>query len=100
MSFRQSLWMSPMLVLGIAWIAANETGSQQNDSKSSASFSKRDRTWVGARVADWQPTPEERAFDRIGWAKSLVEAERLAKEHARPIFLFTYNGANMACFRC
>lgn len=62
--------------------------------------SKRDRSWIEKRVAEWQPTKEERAFDEIGWAKDLREAERLAKEHGRPIFLFTYDGASMACYRC
>ena len=62
--------------------------------------SKRDRPWVEKRVEEWQPTKEERAFDEIGWAKDLREAERLAKEHGRPIFLFTYSGASMACYRC
>ena len=62
--------------------------------------SKRDRSWIEKRVEEWQPSREERAFDEIGWAKNLREAERLAKEHGRPIFLFTYSGASMACYRC
>jgi hypothetical protein len=55
--------------------------------------------WVGKRVEDWQPTPEERRFDEIGWAKDIREAERLAKEHNRPVFLFTHDG-HMAVGRC
>jgi hypothetical protein len=61
---------------------------------------KRDRTWVDRRVQEWQPTRAERAFDEIAWAKDIREAEQLARKHARPIFLFTYDGANLACYRC
>lgn len=61
---------------------------------------KRDAVWVEKRVEDWQPTKAERAFDEIGWAKDLGEARRLAEEHGRPIFLFTYDGADLACYRC
>jgi hypothetical protein len=56
--------------------------------------------WVEKRIQDWQPTPEERRFDEIGWAKDIREAERLAKEHGRPVFLFTYDGASLANYRC
>jgi hypothetical protein len=102
MRFKQSLCVSATLFLAVGWIAANETASQQIEAKSpsQSSVSKRDRAWVETRVADWQPKEEERAFDQIGWAKGLVEAERLAREHSRPIFLFTYSGANIACYRC
>ncbi len=61
---------------------------------------KRDRAWIEQRVQDWQPTKAERAFDQIGWAPDLLQAEELAKKHGRLIFLFTYDGANMACYRC
>lgn len=61
---------------------------------------KRDAAWVDRRVDEWQPTKGERAFDEIGWAKDLGEARRLAGEHGRPIFLFTYDGADLACYRC
>ena len=61
---------------------------------------KRDASWVGKRVEAWQPTKEERAFDEIGWAKHLREAERLGKQHGRPVFLFTYDGASLSGYRC
>jgi hypothetical protein len=56
--------------------------------------------WVDRRVHDWQPTPEERRLDDIGWAKDIRAAERLAKEHGRPVFLFTYDGQCLATYRC
>lgn len=56
--------------------------------------------WVEKRIQDWQPTAEERRFDEIGWAKDIRTAERLAQEHGRPVFLFTYDGANLATYRC
>jgi len=43
-------------------------------------------------VKDWQPTPEDRHFEQIGWAKDIPEAIRLSKQHARPIFVFTHKG--------
>lgn len=61
---------------------------------------KRDAAWVGKRVEAWHPTKEERAFDQIGWARDLREAERLSKQHRRPVFLFTYDGASLSGYRC
>ncbi len=55
--------------------------------------------WVARRVRDWQPTRAERRFDEIGWAHDLREALRLAREHHRPVFLFTHDG-HMAVGRC
>jgi hypothetical protein len=44
------------------------------------------------RVAAWQPTKEEKAFDRIGWSTTIESALALAGEHRRPVFLFTHDG--------
>jgi exoribonuclease II len=55
--------------------------------------------WVQKRVQDWQPTAEDRRFDEIGWARDLREAERLARDHNRPVFLFTHDG-HIAVGRC
>ena len=60
----------------------------------------RDSSWVDKRIEAWQPSRAERAFDEIGWAGNLSEAKRLAREHGRPIFLFTYDGEDLACYRC
>jgi hypothetical protein len=48
---------------------------------------------IQRRVRDWQPTRDERLLDQVGWASDLVEAKRLAKEHGRPLFVFTYSGS-------
>jgi hypothetical protein len=55
--------------------------------------------WVQKRVQDWQPTAEDRRFDEIGWARDLREAERLARDNNRPVFLFTHDG-HIAVGRC
>src|SRR5258706_11611240 len=39
-----------------------------------------------------QATPDERKFDQIGWATTILAAQKLAKEHNRPVFLFTHDG--------
>ena len=43
-------------------------------------------------VQEWQPTPGDRRFEEIGWAKDIPEALRLAKQHGRPVFVFTHKG--------
>ena len=48
---------------------------------------------IRQRVRDWQPTRDERLLDQVGWASDLVDAQRLAKKHDRPLFVFTYNGS-------
>jgi hypothetical protein len=54
---------------------------------------------VDTRVKDRQPTTAERAFDAVGWARTIVDAQKLAKEHQRPVFLFTHDG-RMNLGRC
>jgi hypothetical protein len=48
---------------------------------------------IDRRAQAWQPTPEERRLDDVAWARDLRDALRLAREHGRPVFLFTYNGS-------
>jgi hypothetical protein len=48
--------------------------------------------WIDERVAALQPTDDERRIDRIGWAPDIRSALRLAREHGRPVFLFTMDG--------
>jgi hypothetical protein len=47
---------------------------------------------VDERVAALQPTTDERRIDQIGWAPDIRSALRLAREHGRPVFLFTMDG--------
>jgi hypothetical protein len=61
---------------------------------------RRDESWVADRVAAWQPTGEESAFDRIGWVNGLREARRISRSHKRPMFLFTYDGTSLSGYRC
>ena len=59
----------------------------------------RDFAWIEQRVRELQPTPKEKRFDEIGWAKDIRTAKRLAKENNRPVFLFTHDG-RMNIGRC
>ena len=52
----------------------------------------RDLAWVEKRVQELEPAPRERRIDEIGWANDIRQAERLASEHNRPVFLFTHDG--------
>jgi len=54
---------------------------------------------VERRVAELQPRADEKRFDEIGWAKDIREALRLARQHNRPVFLFTHDG-RMNIGRC
>ena len=72
-----------MMVLVVATLAA-ETG---------------DHAWVNQRVRELQPRPEEKRFDEIGWAEDIRDAKELAKQHQRPVFLFTHDG-RMNIGRC
>jgi hypothetical protein len=71
--------------------AADEAGDRIKDAEV-ASF-------VDQRVQKWQPTVEEKRFDEIAWVHTVIEAEKLAREHSRPIFLFTHDG-KMNVGRC
>ncbi len=59
----------------------------------------RDFSWVEQRIAELQPTAKEKRFDKIGWAKDIRSAEKLAQENNRPVFLFTHDG-RMNIGRC
>ena len=70
--------------LSIAFLGLAATKSDMDDDKFIA--------WVQKRVQEAQPTKAERKFDQVGWAKDVLDAERLAKIHNRPVFLFTHDG--------
>jgi hypothetical protein len=87
-------WKATALTLSLALLAswAGAAGRPAGDAELAA--------WVDERVRDWQPTPEERRFDEIGWARDIRDALRLAREQDRPVFLFTYDGTSLATYRC
>ena len=47
---------------------------------------------IDALVAERWTKPAEKRFDEIGWADDIRHALSLAKEHRRPLFLFTMDG--------
>ena len=55
--------------------------------------------WVDRKVEECQPKPAERTFDQTGWLTEIGPALKLAKEHNRPVFLFTHDG-RMGLGRC
>ena len=56
-------------------------------------------SWVDQKVAACAPKPEERRFDQTGWLTDIRSALALAKQHNRPVFLFTHDG-RMGLGRC
>lgn len=58
-----------------------------------------DAAWVEERVRQWQPTAREKRWESIGWTGSIRQAMQLAREHRRPVFLFTLDG-RMGVGRC
>ena len=52
----------------------------------------RDFAWVEKHAQELEPTAKERRIDEIGWTSDIRQAERLAGENSRPVFLFTYDG--------
>jgi hypothetical protein len=93
-----------LLMAGVAAAAcllAQSVNSEESRSGDKAS----QREWIAKRVQAWEPRKEERRLDEIGWAKDIRDALRLASEHHRPIFFFSYSGTTdrpqaMALQRC
>lgn len=80
-----------LVALGAAAVSAS--------SAHAASDAASELAWVRQRVREIQPAADERRLDQIGWAGGLRKALRLAREHERPVFLFTHDG-RMAIGRC
>jgi hypothetical protein len=57
------------------------------------------KQWVDRKVAECAPKPQERRFDQTGWLTDIRSALKLAKQHNRPVFLFTHDG-RMGRGRC
>jgi hypothetical protein len=81
------------LIVGSTWGSAKEKGPPPAVTDANLG------SWVDAQVKERMPTAEERRFDEIGWAKDIRDALRLAKEHNRPVFLFSHDG-RMNLGRC
>ena len=62
-------------------------------------FAQSNFSAVRQRIQELQPTSREKRFDEIGWAGGIREAERLARERHRAVFLFTHDG-HMNVGRC
>ena len=56
-------------------------------------------TWLTTRTRQLDARMSERTFDSVGWANTIQGALDLAKQHARPVFLFTLDG-HMDSGRC
>jgi len=61
--------------------------------------STNDFATIEKRIDELQPTPAEKRFDEIGWAKDIRHARQLASQLNRPVFLFTHDG-RMNLGRC
>ena len=83
--------MNPTRLLAATLLTAALTPDARADDKRVPDRDVKD--WVRRRVADWQPTADERRFDDIAWVADIRTAVKLAKDHDRPVFLFTYSGS-------
>lgn len=86
-TFRRATRAAGLGAVAMFFVAMVTTGAAETAKE------KTDLSWVDQRIADWELTDEERRFDEIGWAGGLNEAERLAREWRRPLFVFTYSGS-------
>jgi hypothetical protein len=82
-----------LLLLTSIWLLALAAPSQEIKPQ------PLDKDRMERRIAEIQPTAKELRFDEIGWVKGVREAERLAKVHKRPVFLFC-NIGDMDIGRC
>lgn len=82
----KNIFLTGLLLAGITLTSSAEVGFSAglNDEQVAE--------WVKNHVKTLQPTPAEKRFDEIGWAKSIVQAEQLARQNHRPVFLFTQDG--------
>jgi hypothetical protein len=90
----RTTWLKASFVCcTLAWGAARAAAAERPTSEADLP------AWVEKTVQERQPTAAERRFDEIGWLTDIREAIRLAKQHQRPILLFTHDG-HMAIGRC
>ena len=92
-SYRVNRIILGLAVLGSACLVALPVSSEEKKPV------PLDRDGIDRRIQEIQPTAKELRFDAIGWVSGIREAERLAKEHGRPVFLFS-NVGQMDLGRC
>jgi RNA polymerase sigma-70 factor, ECF subfamily len=83
---------SKLLAGAVAAVALASTASLLCWGEKSGENPPPDVADIERRVREWQPTPEERRFDEIGWAPDLGEALRLSRLSGRPVLLLTQSG--------
>jgi len=92
-----------VLAAGIPWglpaRALAGEGQTHGPTDPAKATSATDFSAVDDRVREIQPTPKEKRFEEIGWACGIRDAERLARENDRPVFLFV-NVGRMDLGRC
>ncbi|NDD29050.1 MAG: hypothetical protein EB084_12370 [Proteobacteria bacterium] len=60
-------------------------------------LASRDDEWVDATVERWRVRGGETAYDQLGWARTLPEALKLARQHHRLVFLLVDRGNVFQC---
>ena len=84
--YSSQLWLFLVLLISGVVTTACATGGPEGISDGNVV------RWVEKTVAERQPTPAEKAFDRIAWVTDIRTAIQLGKEHNRPIFLSNGDG--------
>jgi hypothetical protein len=92
-SFQLNRIILGLIVLGSVFLVALPISAEQKKPVPLG----RDR--IDKRILEIQPTAKELRFDAIGWVSGIREAERLARENGRPVFLFS-NVGQMDLGRC
>jgi hypothetical protein len=93
-----------LIPLGLGWASGFPSlsldATAQDKATPSARVADADLvSWVDQRIVERQVPAADRRFDEIGWAKDIRHAKKLAREHNRPVFLFTHDG-RMNLGRC
>jgi hypothetical protein len=97
---RELIWLSQCMQVLIFACVLSGVGAAKLNVEPNGENDVRDADWIENRIAAWQPTKAERAFEEIGWAGNLTEAQSLARKHGRGLFVFTYDGASLTGYRC
>jgi hypothetical protein len=85
----------PLLILALAALLLAALPALAEPPKSDTDVPK----WLDEHIAAVLPTAAEKHFDEIGWFTHILAAEAMAKQHSRPVFLFTHKG-HIAVGRC